>query len=267
MSKVIIVRAGLFGSVAATLCKGYGHDVTIIDAGMEESGSKASGCLTKPSWLEKIKEQGRIGLDVLEGLYTIQTIKLKQKIGSVEVLFIPPEKILCHESVREVVKVVGNGYVKTGGDNKLYEGKVLVAAGVWSDSLVDMPTIRQLTGASLIFEKEIKVPRISYWAPYKQSVSFIIRPGETWFGDGTAILRRNYEAKHLDRTIKHAREHGLKGAPNVIVVGMRPYVTGHSSGYFKRVYKNTWVSTGGAKNGLVLAAYQAYQFLNEMRGG
>ena len=43
--KVIIVGAGLFGSVAATLCKAYDHDVTIIDADNRLTlGSGIHGC-------------------------------------------------------------------------------------------------------------------------------------------------------------------------------------------------------------------------------
>jgi len=36
------------------------------------------------------------------------------------------------------------------------------------------------------------------------------------------------------------------------------------AGYFERVSHSTWVSTGGAKNGTVLAAYQAAEFLRSL---
>jgi hypothetical protein len=48
-----------------------------------------------------------------------------------------------------------------------------------------------------------------------------------------------------------------------VSVGARPYVVGNKVGYFEQARPRLWVSTGGAKNGTVLAAWQAYRFLKE----
>ena len=50
-----------------------------------------------------------------------------------------------------------------------------------------------------------------------------------------------------------------------MTVGARPYVEGHKAGYFQQVSPKTWVSTGGAKNGTILAAAQALAFVQGLK--
>jgi hypothetical protein len=99
-------------------------------------------------------------------------------------------------------------------------------------------------------------------------VAFQIRPRQVWFGDGTALIEKTWQAESVQRvasSIKRAEEYfGLKGKAKA-VVGARPYVEDHKAGYFAQVGDRTWVSTGGAKNGTLLAAEQAAQFIEEAK--
>jgi flavin-dependent dehydrogenase len=49
MRDVVIVGGGLFGSIAAAALRDAGMDVCLIDDGRPRSGSRAAGCLMKPS--------------------------------------------------------------------------------------------------------------------------------------------------------------------------------------------------------------------------
>jgi hypothetical protein len=148
-------------------------------------------------------------------------------------------------------------------------GRVLVAAGVWCNELLGdkMPLVRGLYGASLKVPGKLKEPRIHVYAPYRQAVAFQMGPNKVWFGDGTALVQKTWNkrgAEYVDATEgRAARYMDLNIARSTVCVGARPYVEGHKAGYFARVSPAVWVSTGGAKNGTVLAAWQAQRFLTE----
>jgi hypothetical protein len=157
-----------------------------------------------------------------------------------------------------------------GGGGKI-RGKVLVAAGIGSPLLVPgMPSVRGLWGASLLAKGKMKESRIHVYAPYRQAVAFQMDPEFVWMGDGTALVQKTWakeEQTRIKSTLQRATDlFGIKGAKNGQVnIGARPYVEGHKSGYFERVHPNTWVSTGGAKSGTVLAAYFAYLFVKALK--
>jgi glycine/D-amino acid oxidase-like deaminating enzyme len=258
---VIIVGAGLFGSIAAKVCAEHGFKVLLIDNKKSEAGSKAAACLMKPSWLTMLdKESLTIANTLLRKYYSYKELTFQSSKAMVQVGWVPPKEILCFSPIKETVLNVGDGTVTT--DKGIYKGNVLVAAGVWSGGLVDLPEIKALTGTALHFKGQTK-PTISIWAPYKQSVKFNLTANKIWYGDGTSILRKNFSVEHIDKTRNRAKSKDLYN-PTKIIVGQRPSVAGHGGGYFKRTHKHTWVSTGGAKNGTVLAALQAYLFVKEI---
>jgi len=265
MSDVIIVGAGLFGSMAAALCKKNGHSVTVIDDNRGYSGSAPAACLIKPSWLQGLSKQARTeGMSVLNELYDVNTITFKTDLPGVtaDVFHVDPTTILIQPDVLATVTSIKDNIVETTAGT--FTGKVLVAAGVWSDTLVAMDSISRLVGAACVFTGKAQ-PKIHVWAPYRQAVSFNWKPDEVWFGDGTAILEKNWNtSERLDQSLERASKQGLTQDLDYALVGMRPYIKGHKNGYFKKLSDNLWVSSGGAKNGTILAAYQAKLFLQQL---
>lgn len=264
---IAIVGGGLFGSVAAALLKEHGHYVDIYDRGEALAGSRAAACLMKPSWLTGIKAQADIGLRVLKRLYGLQTIQFETRVGKVDVHRVPPLRILGRleylpfsvEKVESAGSHVRLWHEGTPGFETY--SAVLVAAGAWSGELVKMPKILPKHGACARFTGTC-TPRITVWAPYKQAVSFNEETG-VWFGDGTAL--QDYRPEHRQRLLRHALGHGLDSERlRTVTYGIRPYVEGHKNGYFAEVDRNVFVSSGGGKNGVVLAGYQAQQFLEVM---
>ena len=279
---IIVVGNGLFGSIAATLARAHGHTVTVISAELPNSASKASGCVLAPSWLNSMeREQIDTAMSVLADLYTVHDLEFKTNLlKKFKAKRVVTEEVLVTPDIVAQVLDVGDGFVTymqdtpKGQTPARLKGKVLVAAGVWSFDLleVDGYTMKGLWGASLSVKAQLDEPRIHVYAPYRQAVAFNMDKRTVWMGDGTALVAATW-AKEQEARLRQtaARAAELFGLPTAVgskpvkaTVGARPYVEGAKSGFFERVYGSTWVSTGGAKNGTVLAAWQAHQFLKEL---
>lgn len=276
--KIIIVGAGLFGMVAAALCRKNGYAVTVFGDNDSSAASIASGCLMRDSWFNALsKEDVRLGYTILDDLYGVQDLSFKNtgllSGVRVKVRFVDPDKILAgpkRDAITSVqtavVEEVGDGYVKVLG--RRITGTVLVAAGARSASLVIMPSMVGLVGLSMRFKGQIKEPMMRCYAPYRQAMAFNINADEVWYGDGTAIQAGNWNTEaRLEMAKARAREYfGLKfNSKTRVNVGVRPSVIGYKAGYFARVSDKTFVSTGGAKNGTLLAAIQSHRFLEELK--
>jgi hypothetical protein len=269
--EVIIIGNGLFGSIAATLARSRGHHVTVVSNMAPLAASKASGCVLAPSWLSSLDgAQVEAGMNVLRALYTVHDVAFATQLGvSFKAQRVDPDAVIVKPDVLDDVERVGNGVVHLRAGAPL-KGLVLVAAGIWSAELVNMPKVRGLYGASVRFQAHLPTPKIHVYAPYRQAVGFQLNKREVWFGDGTALIRKTWEAEREGRqraTLERGR--GILGLPAAaryrVTEGARPYVEGHKAGYFERVSPQTWVSTGGAKNGTVLAAAQAERFIREAK--
>lgn len=266
---VIIVGNGLFGSIAATLARSRGHEVTVVSDLQPLAASKASGCVLAPSWLSSLNARDiDTGLNVLRALYDVYDVEFKSNLlKNFKAQRVDPDQVLVRPDVIEKVERVFNGKVLLASGKEL-KGAVLVAAGMWSADLVDMPKMRGLYGASVRFNSHLPTPRIHVYAPYRQAVGFQLNRKEVWFGDGTALIRKSWQEAQdarVAKTVGRAEEFfGVTGKHRVNI-GIRPYVEGHKAGYFERPHPQTWVSTGGAKNGTVLAAAQAARFIEEAK--
>lgn len=264
-----IIGAGLFGAVARDLLRSRGIACQTVDDGRPLAGSFPAGCLTKPSWLSSVRNRdGALGL--LASLYGVRRISLQVGLLKLEnVMHFAPSAILRPPDIRaRAVSVDPDLGVVQLDNGQTLEGRVLVAAGVWSRDLLPdhFSGVRLigLQGCSQRFRSAQPRAALKVWAPFKQSVCFEIEPGVTWFGDGTALLPDSWGPQHVERSLAHAEELGLSRWHLIETrVGLRPYVRGHS-GWFRRVGQRCWVSTGGAKNGVVLAAAQALEFLDAL---
>lgn len=269
-SPVYIIGAGLFGAVARDLLHRHGVPCFTIDAQLPLAGSPAAGCLTKPSWLQSLAGW-REGIELLVGLYGSREIIARCGFATTQLLHFAPSKILqAPHIIGEVLHIDPDAGEVLLSDGRAFSGRVLVAAGVWSKALLAdrMPEVELigLVGRSLWIDAQLQGDEalLKVWAPFKQSVAFNITSGQIWFGDGTAVKLSSWSTRYAERVVEHASQLGVP-LPNFTgTTGQRPYVKG-KKGYFKQVGARCWVSTGGAKNGVVLAATQSLQFLEALR--
>lgn len=275
---VVVVGSGLFGSIAATLARAEGHRVSVVSDERPFSASKASGCVLAPTWLNSMdKYTVAEAMEVLNSLYTVIPVEFFSNVfaKTFKASRIDPKQILVKPDVRGTVTAVGDGFVNvqdiSGADRKL-RGKVLLATGVWTPDLAPgMPKMKGLWGAAARISAQLEEPRIHVYAPYRQAVAFNIDKKTVWMGDGTALIEKTWFSEveeRLKATANRAAE--LFGLPTEdsgqyrMTIGVRPYVEGHKAGYFDQAGKNVWISTGGAKNGTALAAWQALRFVRQL---
>jgi glycine/D-amino acid oxidase-like deaminating enzyme len=267
MKQIVIVGGGMFGCVLRDFLAYSGvDDVIVIDSGEEFSGTNASGNVTKPSWVTGLGSFAKQAYTDLDRVYGLNKFSPEIGLGkTIDLFYVDKAEFAVPPNLNSVVTEVGNGFVKTYNPLSKIEGginnvTVVVCAGAWSNQLVKMPELDAMTGVSFMFKEppEYK-PTFNVWAPYKQSISYS-QHGYVWFGDGTAIKEKNWSKERIYRSIERAADLGLTN-PIETNVGYRPYVKGYKNGYLAQVYENTWVNTGGGKNGIVLAAFQARQFM------
>lgn len=266
MSSVVIVGAGLFGSIAAKVTRAHGHDVTVIDDGRPNAGSDAAACLLKPSWASRIGQIWEEGMRVLNREYEVKTLTFRSGLGiPIDLQWVDPKQVLTIEDRSETVTRVEDGFVETNFGQR-YEGNVLVATGVWANQLIpNLEPIQSKVGVAIIYKDEVEKPLIWAYAPYKQAIAFVRDPGTTWFGDGTAIVMKNWDESRINKTVLRGAQLGLNQERiKQYIVGQRPF-TRLPIGIFKRVSPKTWVVTGGGKNGTILAAYYAQLFVEEIQ--
>jgi hypothetical protein len=261
---VHIIGNGLFGRIASDMLSREGIENVVYDADLPKSGSSASGNITKPSWVTGLGDAAKQAYRDLDDMYGLRKFEPTVGLGKkIELYYVHRDNIIGLPHVKAEVQWLEDG--RMGYDDKIAEGPILVAAGVWCNQLVEMPHIEPVTGVSFIFRKPDDYhPQFNVWAPYKQAISYNYDK-YVWFGDGQAIKDKNWKEERVATALERARGHGLEDRPLEVNTGYRPYVWKHKNGYFAQVANKVWVSTGGGKNGIVLAAVQARQFLEELK--
>jgi hypothetical protein len=270
-----------------------GADVLVLDRGEKMAGSRAAACLMKPSWLTKLGDKATIGMEQLDQLYGLKQVDFKIGPIHTNLSWVPPSQILVpvpeddtverideafHVARRNVVayslgEVGGQLVLKVASGSRArgtYKTELvtcdaaLVAAGVWSRELIPtVPPIEAMRGNAQLYKGQIDQPFVSLWAPYRQLTAFNITGEYVWGGDAQAIKAARWDEMRsvASRTrVDNALPPELAAAHERTIPGLRPYVEGHKTGYFDLIGNNLYISTGGAKNGTVIAAYQAKEF-------
>ena len=265
---VHIIGNGLFGRIASDMLSREGIANVVYDSEEAKSGSQASGNITKPSWVTGLGDTAREAyrdLDQMYGLHKFEPQVLPGK--TIDLYYVHRSDVIGLPHVKATANINAQGHFEfeyVDGNRVEVTEPVLVAAGVWTDRLAHIPVMQPITGVSFIFRKpEGYKPRFNAWAPYKQAISYD-DGNRVWFGDGQAIKDKNWKEERVATALERARGHGLEDKPLEINTGYRPYVWKHKNGYFAQTGEKTWVSTGGGKNGIVLAAVQARQFMKEL---
>lgn len=276
MSKVAVVGGGLFGSITTRALRSRGHEVTMIDARLEEAGSNPAACLIKPSWVAGLgKEVVEQAMGELRSLYNVKTIEFAVGPLKQDVSWIDPLTILSEQSERGFVKkVTDDGMVVSEHDGELRTrtfDHVVLAAGIWTDKLVPqgcgLSRVEPRDGVAFLFPyARIDEPFIAPWAPYRQVVAFNRGDG-LWISDGTALkpesLTEDRMADSMERCHLFLRERANKGKVHgnldefLRMRGSRPYVAKAKPCYFEMETSHLTVITGGAKNGTLAAGWCA----------
>ncbi len=250
MNNLIVVGGGIVGSVIARYSQLSGLGLsTVIDSGFSFSASPAAACLLKESWLPKGHYSK--SMEILTKLATPRTVTFQGQPGSASCF--TPEDLMVKQPVRDTVQEVSDGYVRCIS-GKEYRGTVVVAAGVWTKTLLNVD-VHGMAGMALIYPNQTE-PKYKVWAPYKQIISFPIREGRMYVSDGTAVRVWNHTL--TKRLHEHAKDVGLTG-PSTFKIGMRPYTKEKPK--LIRISKNLWVATGTRKSGTVLSALWAEEFV------
>lgn len=258
-SDAIIIGGGLFGQIIAKALCSKGLKPLVIDAKLEGAGSAPAACLMKPSWLGSMGSNATTALGLLDELYGLQTLEfdLWPTRAKVPVHWVPPKDILSGPvHVGRVASVIRGGVLMETGEE--YRAPLtIVAAGIWTESLV--PKIKQVaqTGISFLFPTQHSNFIKPGWMPYKQIVGFNRGDGY-WMGDGSAIVQKNWGLhREIDSeqrcrlAISYWTNEGSRS-----FVGNRPYAKGQPF-VLEELGPGYWVASGGAKNGTVAAAHCA----------
>lgn len=272
MVDVIVVGGGIFGRTISKYLHMQGYEVNCVDAVKPNAGSWPSACLMKPSWFaglgKDVYEPALAALDVTWGLEDLDfTVGFGTKRGlwTEKVHWVDRAKVFAAEEqpwmeFGEVLKVHEDGRVTMRQGNEIQEREarfIIVAAGVWSKELVEVPGLHAQFGAACFWNGQIERNFIMPWAPYRQLVAFNISEQRTWAGDGSAIVAHRWSPECEDKIVARCqRALDAQGVPEVRV-GMRPYIRGIKHALLQRRSPKVWVATGGAKNGTLGAGYCA----------
>lgn len=152
---VIVVGAGLFGSIAAKALAQAGNNVLAVDDARPGAGSLPAACLMKPSWFSSMgKDKFEPSLELLDRIYGVKDISFKVGLLRATVHWCDPAQILGDEEVpvyREKVTALtrtSSGWEVSleGREAALEARSVVVAAGVWTSELVRSQALGGLVG-------------------------------------------------------------------------------------------------------------------------
>lgn len=272
--KVLVVGAGLFGSMISKALHDDGHHVVCIDSGESWAASKCAACLMKPTWLTKVpREQLDAAFQFLDenyGLHTLQ-FNLPPTRGQVPVQWVDPELVLNGfkgvERGVSVQQIDLDRSVRTSGRiSEHFEfDQIIVCTGISVAALTGhRAPVKPQWGIAYSGPEGLgRTNTISVWAPYRQQVRFTM-PGAKprwWGGDGAAwkIVTPQHEEKSLERAdgfLGRERQDLLRHRR----MGIRPYAApspGHPC-VIEETHPGIWTVTGGAKNGTIAAAWAAH---------
>lgn len=273
---VVVVGAGLFGSIIAQRLRTRGRSVVVVDSQEQSAGSYPAACLMKPGWYSGLgKEVHEPALALLDELYGVQDIQFKIGPAHTTVHWVPPSQILLDpDNTARVTRIIRRGdewdvIVQAASLSAIIRARtVVVAAGMWTPNLVPVEGgLKGQAGVAFLWPSDVMAgiePFIQVWAPYKQLVAFDRGDG-TWVGDGSAIIPANWttarENQSYDRCSRAVGRLGLGDRERGVVrtlYGVRPY-TKFKPCYLREHEPGLWVATGGAKNGTIAAAWCAHE--------
>lgn len=287
---VVIVGAGLFGSMTARLLENMGYETVVIDAGEPMAASKCSFGVWKEGWINPIiraeVDHGRGLLENIGGIEEVEFANLKN--GKYEVFQRTDcSKILLQKKEANLIPCKVSSMrakeVLYDDDRLVVTAKkaVIVAAGVWTsqvlglmNGLKNVPQVDSLWGATLDVGLKVEENRVLEWAPYKQCVLVRNKTGNAFsFGDGCTVKN----PKKGDPRIEKASNRILTNLYNIVGTrvsndkitdvkeGYRPYLKKGSPNFINQHAPWLFSATGGAKNSTILCGHIALKLYEKIK--
>lgn len=280
---VIVIGAGLFGSMITRHFQDNGLDVICIDSQEPMAASKCSFGVWKDGWVNKtIQPEAQEGMDLLEqmtdGIHEMKIFNVgKERYDDFK--RVDCSKLLLKSFHKANVNYIHHGTVEfteaSGDEGSFFARKaIIVAAGVWTPKILTLQKgikstigIDSAWGATLDINYKIEESTIKEWAPYRQSLLLDIGT-KVVFGDGCAVKNPSVNDPRVEmastRLLKHFSEatNGLDYSKiKVVNEGYRPYLKKGSSGFVQKHGEKLYSATGGAKNSTILCGHVAKRLL------
>jgi glycine/D-amino acid oxidase-like deaminating enzyme len=274
----VIVGGGLFGSTIAQELRSQGRRVEVLDRGEPLAGSGPAACLMKPSWFAGLGEEVyKPALETLDQLYGVRdlpfAVHVGARIATQTVHWVNPRHVLTHDKRHCSVVSVAAGRVGLSNGETIEARHVIVAAGVWTETLLRQYAQGWQRGMAVLYpEARAMGVReegvIKPWAPYRQLVGFDRGDG-VWVGDGSAIRHDNWSAAREEQILARERKLARRLIGPTLPLeaqlqGLRPYWKGGRPCLLEQVEPGLWVASGGAKNGTLAAGWSAWRLGREL---
>lgn len=270
--RIIVIGAGIAGSIAARLLSRAGHEVHIFDDLDEQSASQASSNLYIAHWLQKFMHaEAKRGVEVLEEVYAGQIDQpFAQGMGyAMKVNHIAQRHVIEPVFSNAMVNHVSDEGV-TAEDGESYPAdKVVVCTGWRASELVGDLEVYVKVGHCYLFEGKLEPgqSRLAIISPYKHEKLYQFDENRIYYADSVAVHLDTYEknkSELQEKTLARARKHVGNLPIADMRIGYRPFVKGHDFGWLKQHSQNVWSINGGGKNGLAAYAYLADKLVKEL---
>jgi glycine/D-amino acid oxidase-like deaminating enzyme len=275
MKDAIVVGGGIIGATVALALRKTGREVLLLDDGRPMSGTAPSGGHLKPSWFSGMKkDEYDPAMELLEDIWgmTSENFQIRPTGVQTKVYRVDTDKVLDIFKTRATVTSIEHlenfplvRFRQLSANKEERCRLLVVATGAWCKELLPELTVQAKQGVSFRVTGSIATPFIKPWAPYKQIVAHQQEEKEIWIGDGTAILSKNWEEKH----ILACQERCLAALPpdsrkvHRVVSGFRAYIKDKSGPcLLKQLGPRAWVTTGAGKGGTIAAGWAARRILD-----
>lgn len=291
-TSVVIIGAGLFGSMISKYLKSRGIDCLIVDRNDIMNASKCSSGIFRPGWAGKIQPEVSVSLPIIEKFVSIVPLpifdgdkEIQTTIDFIDCNLILNEEFLAGDvvrctkdktAIRSVIVDVEGVEVEIECDH------LVVAAGSYTNTLLaklGIPTVFQLDSYWGAVVHTSDLPKRNYiqtWAPYKQMYGLTLERGGKnvgYFTMGTAV--KNPPVGGDNRTLAGGGKLVQYAAAachmkQIIEIpeGLRPFFAekGGEVDFVNNHGLNVISATGGAKNSTLLCGYAAKRVFEEITG-
>lgn len=269
---IIIVGAGLFGSMITTFFQKKGLSTLTISNGNDMSGSKCSAGIFRESFINKsILEKAKIGISILEKTVSIDEVSFgaKEKFN-----IVLPDKILLPQSqiLSDTVLSVKNDAVillNNSAENHLLvraKKAVILACGAFTDNLLINSGYSSIGidsyWGNCFLSKQKATNIYKVWMPYKQICGFQKDSSTYYFSNAQTVKNPSTNdgriQKGEDRLLNQYIESGLNvDSITHMLQGFRPYLKNKGIDFVNQHDTRLFSATGGAKNSTILCGYVA----------